>query len=149
MRLHAACKAQAQLLAMTLMLTAGNTWTQLEIQSGSKPAGRSRATMTWDTESEGLWMFGGQDVSDWSFTGAFYFYSLTSNTWSLKTGNNMPEGRWMHSAVLDTANRAIYIFGGSKRSLGSTTPGTTFSDLYSFTLVTCFVLKREGKNMNE
>ncbi|CAE6966371.1 Atrnl1 [Symbiodinium sp. CCMP2456] len=69
-----------------------------------------------------------------TYTSNLYFYSVALNTWTLKSSVSAPSGRHMHTAVLDSANRRMYIFGGGTRGSSSSTANSLFSDLFRYDL---------------
>lgn len=67
-----------------------------------------------------------------TYSSNLYFYSVSLNTWTLKSSVSAPSGRQMHTAVLDAANRRMYIFGGGTRSSSSSTANSLLSDLFRY-----------------
>ncbi|CAE7250690.1 Atrnl1 [Symbiodinium sp. CCMP2592] len=98
------------------------------------PPALQRHTLVFDEVSQGIFLFGGQRSGTPSYSSNLYFYSVSLNTWTLKSYISAPPGRHMHTAVLDAANRRMYIFGGGTRSPSSSTTNSLLSDLFRYDL---------------
>ncbi|MBI2448145.1 hypothetical protein HYV44_01095, partial [Candidatus Microgenomates bacterium] len=105
-----------------------STWTQLS-PTGGPPATRYYQSAVWDTANSKILVFGGCDsVVAMTCYNTVWAYNPVANTWaeySAPTGGP-PTARNGHSAVWNTGNNLMYVFGGSA-------DGTSYrNDLWTF-----------------
>eukprot|EP00439_Symbiodinium_sp_Y106_P028905 s4804_g3.t1 len=118
-------------VALALCLAAeGNTWTQLS--PSNPPPGIGRAAMVWDEVGEGALLFGGEAMPSYNKINVLYFYSKNLNDWFVKSSTGAPAARHMHTAVLRTPQRILYVFAGGTRDIHSSATGLLFSDLFGY-----------------
>jgi len=85
---------------------ATNSWT--DISSANAPAGRDYPAGVWTGTEMIVW--GGYDTE---FLNTGGVYDLAGNSWTAtSTGTNVPAARNWHSAVWDTVNSQMIIWGG-------------------------------------
>jgi len=90
-----------------------NTWE--EIISTTIPPARQFSSMTYDSQSERVLMFGGFGVNEVQFNDLWEF-TLENNTWKEITTTNPPPSRYGHSLIYRSSANKAYLFGG--RTLG-------------------------------
>jgi N-acetylneuraminic acid mutarotase len=89
---------------------ASNTWTRLT-PTGQLPPFRSIPAAVWDPTNARLLVFGGGGGSPMN---DLWAYAPGSNAWSqLMPSGGPPPARFGHSAVWDTVNSQMLIYGGS------------------------------------
>lgn len=76
---------------------------------GPVPAGRTRASFTWDPWRKHVLLFGGS--SDFNFPGDAWTWNGTR--WSLVSAPSVPSGRYNHQMAPDKARQQLVLFGGS------------------------------------
>ncbi|MHC4777478.1 MAG: Kelch repeat-containing protein [Planctomycetota bacterium] len=115
----------------------GAAWTSVS-PSGTPPSGTGRAghSMVFDDKSGRYVVFGG---CDYTTGGAeVYFndiYSLDSVSWTwgtLSSSGNAPTARYLHSAVVDTIGRRMFVFGGGQTTGVGT--GSVTNDVFVYNL---------------
>ncbi|CAE7372609.1 gefF, partial [Symbiodinium sp. CCMP2456] len=130
----AMCSSFTAVAAVLFVVVAGNTWTQL---SPSNPIpGIGRSAMIWDEVGEGAFLFGGEAMPSYTKTNALYFYSKSLNAWAVKSSTGAPPARHMHTVVLRTPQRILYVFAGGIRDIHSSATGQLFSDLFGYNVAT-------------
>ena len=102
-----------------------NTWVQLIPDSDpGSPLGRNGHGVAWDTFNSRLLMFGGRD-SGATYRNDLWSYNPGSNLWTqLSPGGTLPSVREGHTAVWDSTNRRLLIFGGNF--------GVYYNDLWAY-----------------
>jgi N-acetylneuraminic acid mutarotase len=95
---------------------AGNSWAQLHPSGGPPPARDAHNTVAWDAINSQLLLFGG--VGGSTLFRDLWAYQPASNRWAQlrRTGGPRP-ARDGYTAVWDTANAQLLVFGGFGRSL--------------------------------
>jgi N-acetylneuraminic acid mutarotase len=109
---------------------ATNTWGQISPLGGIRPDPRDGHSAVWDSLNNRMLIFGGvddvgNDLND------VWAYSPTSNTWTNLFPNTppsptVPEPRDSHSAVFETVNNRMLVFGGLDSG------GNDLNDLWAF-----------------
>ncbi len=100
----------------------GSIWAQFT-PTGGPPAARSDSSAVWDSTNQKMYIFGGYTGS---YQNDLWSYTPTTNTWvQLTPTGGPPAARMYHSAVWDSTNQKMYIFGGST--------GSVQNDLWAYT----------------
>jgi N-acetylneuraminic acid mutarotase len=94
-----------------------NTWT--DVTSGAAPSPRDASGMVYDSESDRIILFGGENVEKYNDTWA---YDLETNTWEKMNPSNAPSARYFPSMAYDEESDRVVLFGG--RSDGDKIPDT-------------------------
>jgi N-acetylneuraminic acid mutarotase len=87
-----------------------NRWTELS-PTGSLPPPRSRLSMVWDSSTQRMIMFGGQDDTG-SLLNDTWAYDPATNSWTDLRPANPPSARWGHAMVYDSLARRVIMVGG-------------------------------------
>ena len=89
-------------------------WTQLAL-AGAAPSARSNASAVYDPTSNRMIVFGGSSTAEvWILLNANGLGGAPA--WTQLTPSPGPAGRYAQSAVYDTANNRMTIFGGGANS---------------------------------
>ena len=87
---------------------AADTWTQMS--PSTSPSARNGHSMVYDSNSDRVILFGGNNYSmvfDDTWT-----YSYTADTWTQMSPENAPSKRWYTSMVYDSTSKMTILFGG-------------------------------------
>lgn len=106
-------------------------WSALS-STGTAPAARINHTAIYDSLRDRMIIFGGNSGSGTNFYNDVSILDLTKSPaeWSaLSTGGNVPVGRIGHSAIYDTANDTMVVYGGL-------TGSSVVNEVYSLDLAT-------------
>lgn len=90
-----------------------NTWE--EIFPTTRPPARQLSSLTYDSQSERILMFGGFGLNE-VHTNDLWEFTPENNTWKELTTSNSPQSRYGHSLIYRNATDNSYLFGG--RTLG-------------------------------
>ena len=87
-----------------------NTW--MNVEPSTKPSARYDHAMAYDSESDRVILFGGQDYtpSDETWT-----YDFNANAWTEVTSAVGPRGRHSHAMAYDSESDRVILFGGTLR----------------------------------
>ncbi len=88
--------------------SSSDTWAQLN--PSTKPTGRYKHAMAFDSYNNIVVMFGGQDNT--GILGDTWVYNYTTNTWTNMNPGTSPSARVSHGMVYDSDARAVILFGG-------------------------------------
>lgn len=88
---------------------ATNNWTPIDASDGDKPSGRIDFTATWTGTKMLIW--GGYDGTSVVNSGALYL--PVGDSWDPIAAGSAPTARRAHSAVWDSVNARVIIFGGN------------------------------------
>jgi len=104
-------------LALLRMTQVESAVAELLSPSGTPPA--ARAFHTGVVSKLGImYVFGGTNMSDLNDT---YAYDIGANSWgTVRSSGSAPAARCMHSAVFDDVSGAMFVYGGSSGSRGTT-----------------------------
>ncbi len=90
----------------------GQVWTQI-MPSGNLPAARYGQTAVFDSAAQQMIVFGGSD-GEAPLNDVQSLSTGTSPAWtSVRTAGDSPEARYGHTAVYDSTNSIMTIFGGT------------------------------------
>ena len=107
-------------------IPASNTWTELSPGGDAIPT-RNDHSAVWDGANNRMYVFGGY-ASGVGNRNDLWSYNPTANTWTNLNPSGGPAARYAHSAVWDSTNSKMYVFGGfttvAKNDLWSYTPAT-------------------------
>ncbi|MHA2373688.1 MAG: Kelch repeat-containing protein [Candidatus Thorarchaeota archaeon] len=84
-----------------------NTWA--DVTSGAAPSPRDASGMVYDSESDRIILFGGENVEKYNDTWA---YHLETNTWEQMNPSNSPSARYFPSMAYDEESDRVILFGG-------------------------------------
>src|SRR5205807_773388 len=88
-----------------------NAWIELASLDDGFPPGRVSHTAVWDPTNAQMLVFGGFGVS--SLLNDLWAYRPATNAWVLLSPSGAPpSARQGHTAVWDTANAQMLVFGG-------------------------------------
>ncbi|HEY7066928.1 MAG TPA: kelch repeat-containing protein [Chloroflexota bacterium] len=91
---------------------ATNTWSQLT-PSGTLPPARSWHAAAWDAASSRMLVFGGCCDNHLNPLNDLWAYQPVTNTWAqLTPSGTPPSDQYFYSAVWDTANDQMLLYGG-------------------------------------
>jgi N-acetylneuraminic acid mutarotase len=98
-------------------------WRELDVAG---PAARWDHTLSADTVTGGLFLFGGRDAAGAPLSDT-WVYAFEENTWTPVEGP-APSARFGHAIAVDPEGRALYLFGGQADG------ETFFNDTWRFDL---------------
>jgi hypothetical protein len=84
-------------------------WTDLT--TGFRPSGIMAAPMVYDQEGQSLYMFGGEDITQWQVNDLWQ-YNITNSKWTNIPDGSAPSQRKFAGLTLDSVHRALYLYGG-------------------------------------
>lgn len=102
-------------------------WTQL-LPSGTPPAARSQHTAVYDPVNNVMTVFGGDDSNGLALTDAWVLSNANglggTPTWTkLSPTGALPTGVIAHTAIYDSVNNIMTVFGGANKQITSGTNG--------------------------
>ena len=97
------------------------SWTAVDVDG---PSPRGGHTAVWDLGSRTMLVFGGSQYT--TYYDQLWLYKESNNTWSLSSAPTKPRARAFHSAVWDSENQIMFLFGGES--------GLALDDLWSYRL---------------
>ena len=101
-----------------------NSWA--DVTSGAAPSPRDASGMVYDSESDRIILFGGENVEKYNDTWA---YHLETHTWEKMNPSNAPSARYFPSMAYDEESDRVILFSG--RSDGDKVPDTWAYDYNS------------------
>jgi hypothetical protein len=117
----------------TLSLGGPNPFKWNLFPTGAQPVGREQHSAIFDPNGEQMILFAGLDNEP--FIDGYLFakdaWSLTASGWNQLPSNGSPGFRMGHSAVYDSVNRQMVVFGGN-----TTTTPTATSEMWGLKLHT-------------
>jgi hypothetical protein len=100
------------------------------------PAGRTGATLVWDSVASRLLLFGGIASEGGSLVGLSDLWSWDGNAWTNLTPQPLPAAwpfkRFGHGAAFDECRGVMLVFGGSIDDLSAPVPSGRASDLWEW-----------------
>jgi len=87
-----------------------NSWTA--ITTTNAPDARDTFTAVWDTANSQMIVWGGIRGSDGACVNSGGRYNPTGNSWQATPTANAPAARFFHTAVWDTVNSQMIVWGG-------------------------------------
>ena len=118
-----------------LALDGSATWTRVAT-NGTPPPARHNHNVLYDPAHDEVWVFGGADANEASLNDVWTL-SLASvtPTWTqLSPAGPSPVARSYASAVLDTANDRVLLFGGAQVPGTNGPPSGFLNDLWAMSL---------------
>jgi len=88
-----------------------NVWTGLTFSSDS-PSDRSAHAMVYDSWSDKMILFGGDDNLP-GYSDETWMYSYSDNLWVRLSPSSTPSGRQLHSMAYDSESDRVILFGGA------------------------------------
>ncbi|CAL1145137.1 unnamed protein product [Cladocopium goreaui] len=87
-----------------------NAWETISPSSGTAPSARTYHTGVWDATNGRMWIFGGSDGSSYN---DLHYYDVQANGWvEVSPSGTAITARTRHSAVWDSTNGRMWVFGG-------------------------------------
>jgi len=87
-----------------------NSWASLP--STNTPSAREWHTAVWTGSKMIVWGGRYKSGSTWYYRDTGAIYNPSTNTWSAMTTTGTPAGRYSHTAIWDSTNSKMLIFGG-------------------------------------
>lgn len=116
-----------------LKLPVGGAW--IPTTTTGAASARSYHTAVWNTNNTTMIVWGGDNGSTYLNTGKIY--NPSTNTWLNATSlTNAPVGRYRHTAVWDSTNNKMIVWGGAVGSTTINTGGVYDPALDSWTTIT-------------
>ncbi len=102
-------------------------WTQLS-PAGTAPAARQQHTAVYDPVNNVMTVFGGDDTNGLALTDAWVLSNANglggTPTWTkLAPTGSLPTGLLAHTAIYDSVNNIMTVFGGANKQITSGTNG--------------------------
>jgi hypothetical protein len=117
-----------------LSLGGSPAWTRV-VTSGTPPPARHNHNMLYSLAHDELWVFGGVGASETTLNDVWILSLGGTPTWShLSPSGTPPVARAYASAVLDSVNDRVVLFGGAQAQPNEGPPSGFLNDVWSMSL---------------